>query len=118
MQNLNVERAYLEASIYLPMLLIVLEKDHTLFEMGEFKLKGPYLHLIDDARTCIEADLKRAKAYLMENNIKVIRAEKDDLFTEYHVHFANTVEVRRYSNIRLRNHSEKLLKAYIRKTIQ
>lgn len=118
MKMSNVKRAYLEAIIYLPMLLIVLEKDHTLFETGEFKLKGPYLHLIDDAKACIETDLKRAKAYLTEHNIKVVRAEKDDLFTEYHFHFANTVEVRRYSNIRLRNRSEQLLKSYIRKTIQ
>lgn len=114
----NVEKVYLEEIIYLPILLIVLEKDQNLFEIGEFKLKGPYLHLIDKARALIKMDLKKAKAYLTEKNIKVVRGEKDDLFTEYHFYFGDTLQVRRYSNIRLRNHSEKLLKSYMLKTVQ
>ena len=45
-----------------------------------------------------------------ENKVCVGR---DDLFTEYHFHYVNTVVVRRYSNIRLRNHSEQLLNVYL-----
>ena len=104
---------YVEAAIYLPMLLAVLEKDYQLLEQGEFKLKRPYLHLIAEARECIQKDLKKAKAYLEENNVSVMRGSRDDLFTEYHFHYVNTVVVRRYSNIRLRNHSEQLLNVYL-----
>ena len=42
-----------------------------------------------------------------------MRENRDDLFTEYHFHYVNTVVVRRYSNIRLRNHSEQLLNVYL-----
>ena len=41
---------YLESAIYLPMLLIVLEKDYELIEHGQFKLKRPYVHLIEEAK--------------------------------------------------------------------
>ena len=104
---------YMERMIYLPMLLIVLNRDYTLFEVGAFKLKGPYLSLINETRQCIEEDLKNAKAYLKKNKMKVIKGNTDELFTEYHLHCAGTVDVRRYSNIRLRNYSEQLLKEYI-----
>ena len=104
---------HVEQMIYLPMLLIVLERDYTLFEDGAFKLKGPYLSLINEARVCIQEDLGNTKAYLKRNNIKVVKENSDELFTEYHFHYAGSIDVRRYSNIRLRNYVEYLLKRYI-----
>ena len=41
---------HLESAIYLSMLLIVLEKDYELIEKGPFKLKRPYVHLIEEAK--------------------------------------------------------------------
>ena len=104
---------YIEKMIYLPMLLIVLEQDYMLLEDGAFKLKRPYLSLIEEARQQIESDLEITKAYLKENHIRVVRGKRDELFTEYHFHFAGVLDCRRYSNIRLRNYSEQLLKEYI-----
>ena len=40
---------YFENMIYLPMLLIILERDRESIEKGPFKLKGPYVKLIDKA---------------------------------------------------------------------
>lgn len=109
---------YVEAVIYLPMLLVVLEKDYLLLEQGEFKLKGPYLHLVQKTINQVAQDLKKAKAYLREHDLSVIRVGRDDLFTEYHFHYVRTTVVRRYSNIRLRNQSEKLLERYLYQTIK
>ena len=55
---------------------------------------------------------KKAKAYVEENSMAIMRGIRDDFFTEYHFHYVCTVVVRRYSNIRLRNHREKLLTIY------
>ncbi|KGR83816.1 hypothetical protein [Lysinibacillus odysseyi] len=109
---------YFEAAIYLPMLLIVLEKDYMLLEKGEFKLKGPYLHLVQKTSELIAMDLKKAKAYLKKHDLSVVRIGRDDLFTEYQFHYVRATVVRRYSNIRLRNQSEKLLKHYLYQTIK
>lgn len=43
--------------IYLPMLLIILEKDRDSFEKGPFKLKGPYVKLVDEATRAARAEL-------------------------------------------------------------
>lgn len=104
---------YFERSIYLPMLLIVLEKDYKLVKNGEFKLKHPYMLLIEQARLRIEQDLKVTKAYLLHHQMYVIKNSVDELFTEYHFQYDQLLEVRRYSNIRLRNHCAELLKKYL-----
>ena len=111
-------RKCFEAAIYLPMLLTVLEKDYALLEHGEFKLKGPYLLLVQETRERVEKDLKKAKAYLREHGLSVVRTGRDDLFTEYQFHYVKATMVRRYSNIRLRNQSERLLEIYLRRTVK
>ncbi|MCP1143775.1 hypothetical protein [Lysinibacillus endophyticus] len=108
---------YFEAAIYLPMLLIVLEKDYTEIENGQFKFKSPYIYLIEEARRNVEIDLKNTKAYLRKHQLKVVRKSRDDLFSEYEFHYAGTLEIRRYANIRLRNHVEELLKLYLKKAL-
>ncbi|HWL13121.1 MAG TPA: hypothetical protein VNQ57_09010 [Ureibacillus sp.] len=106
---------YLEAAIYLPMLLIVLEKDHAQIETGQFKLKRPYIYLIDEARKYAENDLRQTKAYLKNHQLRVVQGNRDEMFTEYQFHYKQVMDVRRYSNIRLRNHVEDLLKIYLNK---
>ena len=104
---------HFEAGIYLPMLLVVLEKDISMIEDGDFKFKKPYVYMIDEIRTKVEKDLKEAKAYFTNNKMRLKRGETDELFTEYYFYFESIIECRRYSNIRLRNHSEELLMSYL-----
>lgn len=106
---------FLEAAIYLPMLLIVLEKDHAQIETGQFKLKRPYIYLIDEARKYAESDLQNTKAYLKSHQLRVVQGNRDELFTEYQFHYKQVMDIRRYSNIRLRNQVEDLLKIYLNK---
>lgn len=103
----------IERYIYLPILLIVLEKDEAYFEKGPFKLKGPYLNMLASVRKNIETDFMEVKKRLANERVKVIRGDRDELFTEYHFHIGNFVDKRRYSNVRLRNYSETLLEEYI-----
>lgn len=106
---------HLEAAIYLPMLITVLNKDHAQIEAGQFKLKRPYFYLIEEAKRNAEDDLKKAKAYLKNHHLKVVQGHRDELFTEYQFYFHQMMEIRRYSNIRLRNHVEDLLNVYLNK---
>lgn len=106
---------YLEAAIYLPMLLIVLEKDQAQIETGQFKLKRPYIYLIDEAIKYAEVELRKTKVYLKNHQLRVVQGNRDEMFTEYQFHYKQVMDVRRYSNIRLRNHVEDLLKSYLTK---
>lgn len=106
---------YYESGIYLPLLLVILEKDQQIVEQSPFKLKQPYLQLIKAARTKIEQDLTEMKAYFKLHQMRLVRGKTDDLFTEYHFYFEGIMECRRYSNVRLRNQSESLLVEYFKR---
>jgi hypothetical protein len=103
---------YFENMIYLPMLLIILARDRDSFEKGPFKLKGPYVKLVDEAAKAANAELKETKIYLRRHNMKVIRSKTDNTFTEYVFIHGGYEDHRRYLNVRLRNRTEELLGIY------
>lgn len=103
---------HFENMIYLPMLVIILERDRDLFEKGLFKLKRPYVKLVDQATKFVRAELKDTSIYLRRHNMKVIRSKTDDTFTEYVFMHGGYEEHRRYLNVRLRNRTEELLGVY------
>lgn len=103
---------YFENMIYLPMILTILERDRESIEKGPFKLKGPYVKLIDGAVKRARAELNQTKIYLQRHNMKVIRNKMDDTFTEYLFIHAGYEDYRRYLNVRLRNRTEELLNMF------
>ena len=103
---------HFENMIYLPMLVIILERDRYSFEKGPFKLKGPYVKLVDQATKLIRAELKNTSIYLRRHNMKLTRSQTDDIFTEYVFMYGGYEEHRRYLNVRLRNRTEELLCVY------
>ena len=104
---------YFENMIYLPMLLIVLERDREEFINGSFKLKRPYVNLVEEAAKLVRAELKETSIYLRRHNMRVIRRKSDDTFTEYVLINGGYEDQRRYLNVRLRNRTEELLGVYI-----
>lgn len=104
---------YFEKMIYLPMVLIILERDREIVEKGPFKLKRPYVAIIEQAVKEAQRELKSTKLFLRQNNMKVIRGNHDDTFTEYVFFHGGYEEHRRYLNVRLRNRVEELLGVYL-----
>ena len=102
-----------EAGIYLPILLTIVNQDMECVQHGEFKLKEPYIQLLDGVRIQMEKDLEDTKRQFKQKNMKLKRGKKDKLFTEFYFYYNEIFELRRYSNIRLRNQSEFLLKRYL-----
>lgn len=103
---------HFENMIYLPLLLTVLELDRTEIEKGAFKLKGPYLKIIDAAILRVQKELQETTFYLKRNNMKVIRKDRDSMFTDYIFINGGFEDHRRYLNVRLRNRTEELLHLY------
>lgn len=66
---------HFEMMIYLPMVIIVLEKNRLVFEQGEFKLSRPYINLKKSAINLVQADLRDAKQYMREHNLKLLKGE-------------------------------------------
>lgn len=107
------EIAHFENLIYLPMVLIILERDRALFEGGSFKLKRPYLELVDGAARQVQKELTETKIHMRKNHMKMLKGANDDTFTEYIFYHGGYEDHRRYLNLRLRNRVEELLRVYL-----
>jgi hypothetical protein len=107
---------YFEKMIYLPMVIIILEQDRVSFEKGSFKLNLPYINIIEQSLKSVQSDLKETKLYMRQNNLKLIKGNRDKTLTEYSFFHGGYEEHRRYLNVRLRNRTEELLEVYLNMT--
>ena len=107
---------YFEKMIYLPMIISVLERDREVIEISSFKLKGPYINIVENALKTVRAELKETNNYARSKNMKLIKKGKDDTFTEYAFIHGGYEDKRRYMNIRLRNRTEELINIYFTKS--
>ncbi|MET3658051.1 hypothetical protein [Sporosarcina psychrophila] len=106
---------YFEKMIYLPIIIKILERDREVIEISSFKLKGPYINIVESALNSVRAELKETNVYARRKNIKLIKRGKDGTFTEYAFICGDHEETRRYLNIRLRNRTEELISVYFAK---
>ncbi|KAA0944051.1 hypothetical protein FQ087_18165 [Sporosarcina sp. ANT_H38] len=103
---------YFENMIYLPMIIQILERDRETIEISPFKLKGPYINIVERALKTVQADLKETNKYARSHNMKLIKKGKGDTFTEYVLIHNGYEDIRRYLNVRLRNRTEELINVY------
>lgn len=102
-----------ENMIYLPMVISIFQKDRKQFEDGAFKLKGPYLELIESACKIAEKELRETKLYMRERKLKIETGKRDEFASEYFFYHDGFNDMRRYMNVRLRNRTEELIRVYL-----
>ncbi|WP_141433149.1 hypothetical protein [Bacillus sp. 03113] len=106
------DRTIMEQSFYLPMVLTVLNRDLSVINQSSFKLKQPYLDLIEETMKAIQADLKEVKIYMRKNQLQVQKMKRDESFTMFLFLYKGYEEHHNYFNPRLRNKVEELLEYY------
>src|SRR5690349_13254421 len=109
------DRDIMEKAIYLPMVLIVLNRDLAVVETSPFKLKKPYLNLIEETMKEIQRDLAVVKQYMKKNKLQVVETKRDDAFTMYMFIYKGYEENHNYFNPRIRNKVQELLEVYLLK---
>ena len=107
------DRNILEQAIYLPMVLTILNRDLQIVDSSPFKLKRPYLELIEETMKVIQGELAHVKKYMRTNKMKVERMQSDDTFTMYMFLYKGYEEHHNYFNPRLRNRVEDLMRHYL-----
>lgn len=104
---------YFENKLFLPMLITILERDIELINKLPFKLRRPYLKIVDKALSLIRQDLKKADIYLLRRNMRLVIGKPDaNKQTEYTFISAGYEERCNYSSEELRSKSEELLSRY------
>jgi hypothetical protein len=109
------DRDIMEKAIYLPMVLIILNRDLSVVESSPFKLKKPYLELIEETIKEIQRELAEVKQYMKKNQLQVIETKRDDAFTMYMFIYKGYEENHNYFNPRIRNKVQELMEAYLLK---
>lgn len=103
---------HFENMIYLPFLLPILNKDRDMIDTMPFKLKRPYLQLVDQAIKCAESDLRNTRIYMKRQQYKILQGKKDKLFTESVFYYNGYEDHRKYLHYQMRNRTEGLIQTY------
>ncbi|HEY2422024.1 MAG TPA: hypothetical protein VGI04_11425 [Neobacillus sp.] len=106
------DRNIMEKAIYLPMVLIILNRDLSVVEKSPFKLKKPYVDLIEGTMKNIQRELAEVKKYMKMNKLQVIETKRDDAFTMYMFMYKGYEENHNYFNPRIRNKVQELMETY------
>lgn len=107
------DRDIMEQAIYLPMVLIILNRDLAIIDKSPFKLKQPYLDLIEETMKVIQKELKDVKQYMRQQKLKVEQISHDDAFTGFLFLYKGYEEHHNYFNPRIRNKVQELLSFYL-----
>jgi hypothetical protein len=106
------DRNIMEKAIYLPMVLIVLNRDLSVVEKSPFKLKKPYVELIEETMKVIQREIAEVKKYMKINKLQVTETKRDDAFTMYLFIYKGYEENHNYFNPRIRNKVQELMESY------
>lgn len=109
------DRDILEQAMYLPMLLTILERDRIIFDKAGFKLKEPYLHLIEETIKAVQRDLKETRLAMRKGQMKVEQVARDEAFTMFLFIYKGFDEQHNYFNPRIRNKVQELMEHYLSK---
>lgn len=109
------DRDIIEQAMYLPMVLTVLEKDRLIIDKSPFKLKEPYLNLVEETIKAVQRDLKVTKDKMRKENMKVQQIGHDETFTMYSFFYKGFEEQHNYFNPRIRNKVHELMEFYLYK---
>ncbi|MBN6890052.1 hypothetical protein ACUXCC_005575 [Cytobacillus horneckiae] len=112
------DRDLIEQAIYLPMIVIILERDLQIIEKAPFKINRPYLTLVENTLKKVQRDLKEVRDKMRKGNMKVNQVSRDDTFTMFSFLYKGFEEQHNYFNPRLRNKCEELLDYYLNKKMK
>ncbi|WP_053361828.1 hypothetical protein [Bacillus sp. FJAT-27251] len=107
------DRDIMEQAIYLPMVLTILDRDLIVVEKSGFKLKKPYLELIEETMKAIQQELAVVKSYMKQNSLRVEKVKQDEAFTMYLFLYRGYEEHHNYFNPRIRNKVQELMIHYL-----
>ncbi len=99
--------------LFLSMAIIVIDKDIEHIEKGPFKIKEPYLNLLNNMATIAKNERRILRKKMYDNKISVVPTEKNDTFTTYLFLARGYEEEKRYFNPAIRKNVEKIYKELI-----
>ncbi|MBY6036404.1 hypothetical protein KUV80_07055 [Fictibacillus nanhaiensis] len=110
------ERSLIEKFVMYPIVLTLFNRDLQVVNRSPFKLKQPYILLIEQMMNQVSKDLHDVRLDLQKRKIKVMDGRRDNDITEYEIFIRGYREIMRFPNVHLRNKAETLMLTYLRVT--
>lgn len=107
------DRDLIEKAIYYPMLITVLNRDLQVINQSPFKLRNPYIKLVEETMQVIQNQLFHVKREMKKQGMKVHEVKRDETFTTYLFLYKGYEEYHSYFNPRIRNKVEELLTFFL-----
>ncbi|KZE69463.1 hypothetical protein AWM68_04145 [Fictibacillus phosphorivorans] len=107
------ERSLIEKFVMYPILLTVFNRDLQIINGSPFKLRQPYVALIEQIMNQISKDLFDVRVELRKRRIKVMDGKREGDITEYEIFIRGYREIMRFPNIHLKNKTETLMLSYL-----
>jgi hypothetical protein len=107
------ERLLIDKFVMYPILLTLFNRDLKVVNHSPFKLKQPYISLLEKMMNQVSKDLYQVRIELRKRKIKVMEAKRDHDITEYEIFIRGYREIMRFPNVHLRNKAETLMLSYL-----
>ncbi|SFP75456.1 hypothetical protein [Salibacterium halotolerans] len=115
MQIKEEEHIMVHYYILLPLVKKVLEQDRELFAHGSFKVKDPYLSVIQKALQLLHQDMRTVKVYMQKHQMRVQFEENDGTFSRYSYVCRGYEGTSSYMNANLKRQARRCMDVYFAK---
>lgn len=104
--------------LFLSMAVTVMEQDIRYVENGRFKIKEPYIEVLEMLIARAKAERKSLRKTMQDRKIRISTLNKNDSFTSYLFIAGRKEEQRNYFNPAIRKHVENIIRELIARGIQ
>lgn len=104
--------------LFLSMAIVVIDQDMQIVQNGPFKIKEPYLKLLQTMAASARKERKALRKKMKDQDIQVVRLNQNDSFTTYQFICRGKEESKSYFNPVIRKKVELILEELIADSLQ
>lgn len=104
--------------VFLSMAIRVLEQDLTYIKNGSFKIKEPYVELVEAMISSALEERRNLRKKMFDRDLRVTRLRQDDLFTTYLFICERKEEERTYFNPVIRKNVKEIMIDHLRSALR
>ncbi|MFC3040660.1 hypothetical protein ACFOGI_10415 [Virgibacillus xinjiangensis] len=104
--------------LFLSMAILVIRQDTAHIQQGPFKIKGPYLDLLQNMETAALKERHRLRKEMREKGLRIVRLNKNDSFSTFLFICRGHEEKRNYFNPAIRMKVEAIVQELMAAALQ
>ncbi|MGJ9459349.1 hypothetical protein [Oceanobacillus sp. CF4.6] len=104
--------------LFLSMAMVVIRQDRNYVQNGAFKIKEPYIKLLEKMETEASIERRKLKMVMRQKNMQIVTLNKNDSFSSFLFLCQGREEKRNYFNPAIRKKVEVIVQELMLKALQ